>query len=115
MSDEHSADFRVTYRVVYEDDQTVTLDRDELSRVIADAYMMGSRLGGVAHAEWVVKQCRNIAGERPWSTEAETFAMVARFAARDAERSREKAFDLLAEQELRFTDLDELAERLTQN
>jgi hypothetical protein len=106
---------RIKFSVVREDEQTVTIRQEELDRIIEFVNDRAWYTAKASYAEWIAKQCHRISGEHPWSAEAETLQMVAGFATRDAAHYREKATDVDVEQELRWTDLDELAERLTQN
>ena len=92
----------------------IEIEREELDRLYRHIIDVAQNHAKAWYAEWIATQCRRIADEHPLSTEAEALQMVARFATRDAEIYREKYADLRVEEELRWTDLDGLAERLTQ-
>ena len=90
------------------------IEREEMDRNYRYLVNAAANRAKADYAEFVAGQCRKLADEHPSSAEAETLQMVARFATRDAERYREKYAEVEVEEELRWTDLDELAERLTQ-
>lgn len=85
---------------------------DEYIRLVAD---LAVSMATARYAETVAENCRRLAEERPWSTEAETLLRIAGHAARDAEIFHKRSIDLQVADVLRRTDLDELSERLTQN
>lgn len=83
----------------------------EYIRLVAD---LTANMTAAMYAEAFANECREQADLRPWSTEAETLLRVAARAARDAEIFHKRSIELQVDDVLRRTDLDELAERLTQ-